>query len=297
MRVGMFETMDSRIERCMDSADGNMIPLDGSRSAREIVHDIISVTTGVAILLIGWWLVGSVYNTYLAASMTFPMPDEVLECLLTLVSGKRIFTFTLWDHILASMERWLIGFLLAVIIGMALGLAVSMNDMVHRILMVPINALQMIPGLAWLPVVMILFGFGNTSAIFMVGIVAVAPIAINVSNGLRNVPKVNRRVADMSGISAWDRFLEVTLPFAALDMVSGLRTGMGNSWRMIIAAEMVVGVMTGIGFTIKGATDTLDYTTAFACIIVICIIGLLIDRIVFDRIERYVRKLTGVGDA
>ncbi|MGN1044414.1 MAG: ABC transporter permease [Candidatus Methanomethylophilaceae archaeon] len=296
MRIQMFETVDSRIGRCMDSAEGNRVPLDGSRTARDIVYDVLSVLAGIAILLAGWWIVGCVYNTYMATSMTFPMPDEVIADLLALISGKRIFTFTLWDHIVASIERWLIGFMLAVLVGMALGLLISANQTLYRILMVPINALQMIPGLAWLPVVMILFGFGSTSAIFMVGIVAVAPIAINVSNGLRNVPKVNRRVADMSGISAWDRFLEVTLPFAALDVVSGLRTGMGNSWRMIIAAEMVVGVMTGIGFAIKGATDTLDYTTAFACIIVICIIGLLIDKLVFDRIERYVRKLTGVGD-
>lgn len=161
--------------------------------------------------------------------------------------------------------------------------------------MVPVGILQMIPGLAWLPVVMILFGFGDLSAMFMVGVVVIAPVAVNVSNGLRNVPKVNVRVAQMSELTGWSSFLEVYLPFSVLDILNGLRVGLGNSWRMIIAAEMVVGVMTGIGFFIKGASDNLDYVGSFAGIIVICIIGLLFEKVFFETIEDRVRKRTGIG--
>ncbi len=294
LRIG--ESIDSRIEKKMDSAEDNKICLDDSKTKRDFISDIFSLIIGVCLIFFVWWIIGSTYNTFFSHSLKFPMPDEVINELFVLFGGEEIFTHTVWEHITASLYRWIIGFSIAALIGIVLGLLVSSSTILYKILMIPVNILQMIPGLAWLPVVMILFGFGDVSAIFIVGVVAIAPIAINVSNGLRNVPKVNRRVADMSGISAIDRFLEVTLPFAALDIVSGLRIGLGSSWRMIIAAEMVVGVMTGIGFTIKDATDSLDYTTAFAGIIIICIIGLLVDRIVFNNIERHVRKLTGTGE-
>ena len=293
----LFRTIDERIGESLDSSEGNRITLSNSIPFRNVVDDIITLLIGVLITLFIWWTVGSIYNTFFASSMTFPMPDEVFDDLFSLMTGERVFTYTLWQHIAASMERWVIGFLIAALIGMVIGFAVSMHTSIYKVLMVPVNILQMIPGLAWLPVVLILFGFGNESAIFIVGVVAIAPIAINVSNGLRNVPKVNRRVAKMSELSRWDTFLEVLLPFSILDILTGLRIGLGSSWRMIIAAEMVVGVMQGIGFTIKGASDTLDYTTAFACIIVICAIGLAIDRLFFNPMERLVRKRTGIGEA
>ncbi len=293
----LFKTVDERIEESLDSSEGNHITLSNSIPFKNVVDDVVTLLIGVFITLLIWWIIGSVYNTFFAHSMTFPMPDEVFDDLFSLMTGERVFTYTLWQHIAASMERWVIGFLIAALIGMVIGFAVSMHPSIYKVVMVPVNILQMIPGLAWLPVVLILFGFGNESAIFIVGVVAIAPIAINVSNGLRNVPKVNRRVAKMSELSRWDTFLEVLLPFSILDILSGLRIGLGSSWRMIIAAEMVVGVMQGIGFTIKGASDTLDYTTAFACIIVICAIGLAIDRLFFNPMERLVRKRTGIGEA
>lgn len=294
--VKFFRTIDQRIGDALDSSEGNKVFLSNSTCLRDIASDILTLIAGVAITLFIWWAVGSVYNTFFAHSLTFPMPDEVFDDLFSLLTGERVFTFTIWQHIEASLCRWAVGFAIAAVIGSLIGFAVSLHPVLYKILMVPVNILQMIPGLAWLPVVLILFGFGNKSAIFIVGVVAVAPIAINISNGLRNVPAVNRRVAKMSELSWWDTFLEVLLPFSILDILTGMRIGLGSSWRMIIASEMVVGVMQGIGFTIKGASDTLDYTTAFACIIVICIIGIVIDRLLFDPAERYVRKKTGVGD-
>ena len=293
----LFRTIDERIEESLDSSEGNHITLSHSIPFKNVIDDAVTLIIGVLIVILIWWSVGSIYNTFFAHSMLFPMPDEVFDDLLSLMFGEKVFTYTIWQHIGASLERWTIGFLIAALIGSAIGFIVSLHPLIYKVLMIPVNILQMIPGLAWLPVVLILFGFGNDSAIFIVGVVAIAPIAINVSNGLRNVPKVNRRVAEMSELSRWDTFLEVLLPFSVLDIITGLRIGLGSSWRMIIAAEMVVGVMQGIGFTIKGASDTLDYTTAFACIIVICAIGLAIDRLFFNPVERYVRKRTGVGDA
>ncbi len=293
--VPVMESTDQKMIRLLDTAVDNKIKLGKKNPVRAIVIDLAILIVGVILTIAVWWIVGTVYNSFFADSMKFPMPADVFGRLWEYLCGRTIFSFTIWDHVGASLKRWIIGFGIAAVIGLIVGFVISFNDKLYRIIMVPVNILQMIPGLAWLPVVMILFGFGDQSAIFIVGIVVIAPVVINVTNGLHNVPKVNTRVAKMSGLSWWDTFIEVLIPFSALDILTGLRVGLGSSWRMIIAAEMVVGVMEGIGFVIKNTSDNLDYIGSFAAIIVICVIGLVIDKIIFESLERRVRKSTGVG--
>ena len=168
------------------------------------------------------------------------------------------------------------------------------SDRIYRLGTVPINILQMIPGLAWYPVCILLFGLGETSALFIISVAAISPIAISISAGLRRVPKVNLRVAQMCGKSRADTFLEVLLPFAAIDFINGIRIGMANAWRMLISAEMVVGVAVGLGYAIQIETAYLDYVTAFACIVLICIIGLIVDKLVLANIESYASRRLGM---
>ena len=135
---------------------------------------------------------------------------------------------------------------------------------------------------------------GETSALFIIAITAISPIALSISAGLRRVPAVNLRVAEMCGKSRSEVFSEVLIPFAALDFINGIRIGMANAWRMLISAEMVVGVAVGLGFAIQIETSYLDYVTAFACILLICIIGLVIDKLVLANIESYASKRLGM---
>ncbi|MPM84934.1 hypothetical protein SDC9_132010 [bioreactor metagenome] len=100
----------------------------------------------------------------------------------------------------------------------------------------------------------------------------------------------------MSGRSRSDTFAEVLIPFAALDILSGLRIGIANGWRMLISAEMVVGVALGLGFAIQITTGYIDYASAFACIVIICIIGLIIDKVVLEVLENYVRSKLGMEE-
>ena len=200
-------------------------------------------------------------------------------------------------HMKYSLIRWIKGFCIAAVVGVTLGILMSLDDRIYRLGIVPVNILQMIPGLAWYPVCILLFGLGETSAIFIIAITVISPIAINICNGLRRVPKVNIRVADMCGKSYAEKFVEILLPFAALDFITGFRIGMANAWRMLIAAEMVVGVAVGLGYAIQIETAYLDYVSAFACIVIICIIGILIDKVFFGTIESYASKKLGVGES
>ena len=108
--------------------------------------------------------------------------------------------------------------------------------------MIPVYIMQMIPGLAWVPIAMLIFGLGETSTVFIILVTALPPIVINTAGGMRQVPPIYTRVARMSGRDSWALFSKVLLPGAALSIINGMRVGLANGWRVLIAAEMVVGV-------------------------------------------------------
>ena len=81
-------------------------------------------------------------------------------------------------------------------------------------------------------------------------------------------------------------FLQVLLPGSLPAILSGLRIGLGNGWRVLVAAEMIVGTGTGLGYSIIQARWTLDYTSAFACVGVICAIGLVFEQFIFNPLEQ-----------
>ncbi len=250
---------------------------------------------GLAFVLVLWQVVAWYFNTYLIYILEFPTPETAFERLNEMffgsytISGKGI-----WTHIQASLIRWIEGFLTAFVIGLIIGIVISINDKLYSFGSVPVNVLQLIPGLAWFPVTLLLFGFGDKAAIFIIAITAISPIAISIANGLRRVPKIYIELAQMSGKTRLETFFQVLLPYSAMDIVVGLRIGMANGWRMLISAEMVVGVVIGLGYSIDAAVGIVNYPTAFASIVIICVIGLIIDKVVLSSIETYVRNKTGL---
>jgi ABC-type nitrate/sulfonate/bicarbonate transport system permease component len=98
------------------------------------------------------------------------------------------------------------------------------------------------------------------------------------------------------GTSGPAMFFRVLLPAASLQMLNGLRIGLANGWRVLIAAEMVVGVGLGLGYVLVQARWSLDYEAAFVSILVICAIGLFIEKVLFSVAERRVRDRLGLGE-
>ncbi len=277
-----------------DDFEGNSISL-GNQKPRKMLINIAIFLIGIAFVLLVWQIAADYYNTHLMRSLKFPNPADSFDMLFYLMDDNHlVLRYTLWEHLFASMGRWIKGFGIAVIIGTVLGIIMGMNDKIYKFASVPVNIIQMIPGLAWFPVTILLFGFGDKSAIFIIAITVISPIAFNISAGLRRVPEVNLRVAKMSGKSAWDTLLDVLLPFAIIDIIGGFRIGMANSWRMLIAAEMVVGVAVGLGYTINQTANLTNYPAAFAGIIIICVVGLIIDKLIFANIESIARNKMGL---
>jgi ABC-type nitrate/sulfonate/bicarbonate transport system permease component len=158
-----------------------------------------------------------------------------------------------------------------------------------------VTVLQLIPGLAWIPVALLLFGLGNKATIFMIFIIALTPIIITTATGIKNTPPNLIHAARIMGADRKAMFIHVLFPSALFHIIDGMRIGLANSWRVLIAAEMIVGSGLGLGYIIIQSRWTLDYMAAFVSIIVIVIIGLTAERFIFKRIEDNLSKKSGTN--
>jgi len=216
----------------------------------------------------------------------FPTPWQTGVKFVYLAGGERLSDHTLFRHIIDSLTRWLLGFSIAAICGIGYGLMAGWSRLFETATGKILQILQLIPGLAWIPVAILIFGIGETATIFMIAMTAFTPIAINVLSGVKRLDATFVRAALMMGADKKAIFLQVLLPGSLPAIISGLRIGLGNGWRVLVAAEMIVGTGTGLGYSIIQARWTLDYTSAFACLGVICAIGLVVEQLIFMPLER-----------
>jgi ABC-type nitrate/sulfonate/bicarbonate transport system permease component len=238
----------------------------------------------IAIPLAIWWGV-AVLVTHMRG-VHFPTPLDTYGRLLALLHGELLVDFTIWRHLGDSLRRWAVGFSLAVALGIALGMLFGWSRLLERISRPAVTVLQLIPGLAWIPVAILLFGINERTTVFMIAATALAPIIINTTAGVKGVSEVLVRAARMMGADGRTLFLRVLLPGSLPHLLSGLRVGFANGWRVLVAGEMVVGTGTGLGYSMIQVRINLDYISAFVCIALICLFGLLVERGILLPLER-----------
>lgn len=238
------------------------------------------------LLFVGFWqCVAAVVTSF--REVPFPTPLATALKLTSLAGGQHLSEHSLYRHIADSLTRWFVGFGIAAVAGVAYGLVAGWSRSVENATYRILHLLQLIPGLAWIPVAILLFGIGETATIFMIATTAFTPVAINVHAGVKRLDTTYVRAALMMGAGPIALFARVLLPGSLPAILSGLRIGLGNGWRVLVAAEMIVGTGTGLGYSIIQARWTLDYAAAFACLGVICGIGLLFEQLIFNPLERH----------
>jgi len=225
--------------------------------------------------------------------VAFPTPCQTLLRLVGLLTGERFLDYSLYKHIGSSLQRWIAGFSIAAVLGISYGLLAGSIHLFEKATAKIPQMLLLIPGLAWIPVALLLFGVGESATIFMIAMTAFAPIAINVHTGVKDIDIRLIHAATMLGAGRRILFFKVLLPASLPSLVSGLRIGIGTGWRVLVAAEMVVGTGAGLGYAIIQARWNLDYASSFSCIVVICCIGLLCEQVLFGRIEQRMAERRG----
>lgn len=179
----------------------------------------------------------------------------------------------------ASLQRVFIGFSLAAIVGIALGVLIGANKIMYYALDPIFQVLRTIPPLAWLPISLTILQQANPSAIFVIFITAIWPILINTTVGVQQIPKDYTNVSKVLQLSKVEYFFNILIPSAVPYIFTGLRIAIGLSWLAIVAAEMLVGGV-GIGFFIWDNYNSGMLSPLIVGIIYVGITGLLLDRFV-----------------
>jgi nitrate/nitrite transport system permease protein len=199
----------------------------------------------------------------------------------------------LFWHLLASLTRVGVGYLLAALLGIALGVLVGQSQLAMRGLDPIFQVLRTVPPLAWLPLSLAAFRDAQPSAVFVILITAIWPIIINTSVGIRNIPQDYKNVARVIRLSPPEYFFKIMLPATVPYMFTGLRIGIGLSWLAIVAAEMLVGGV-GIGFFIWDAWNSSLIADIIVALIYVGLVGFCLDRLV-AMIGRVVARGTVAG--
>ncbi|TVQ59637.1 MAG: nitrate ABC transporter, permease protein [Spirulina sp. DLM2.Bin59] len=241
--------------------------------ARKVLPPLVALT----VLLIIWQILCS------SPTSNLPSPIKTFNDTYTLIvdpffdnggTNKGLF----WQ-ILASLERVAIGYSLAVVVGIAVGIIIGSNALLYDAFDPIFQVLRTVPPLAWLPIALAALRQANPSAIFVIFITAIWPIIINTTVGVQQIPQDYKNVAKVLNLSKRKYFFNILFPAAVPYIFTGLRIGIGLAWLAIIAAEMLVGGV-GIGFFIWDSYNSSRMSQIILALIYVGVVGLLLDRLI-----------------
>jgi len=212
----------------------------------------------------------------------FPGVDTIATTFVRLIGNG-----VMLKHVASTLARLVIGFGLGAAVGVVVGLAMGRLLWLEALLLPVVSVFNPIPGLAYAPLFVIWFGLGNPPAILLVGFAASFPVMVNAWTGVKAVKEIWIRAAQIMGAREHQLFRRVVLPGALPWILTGLRLGLGRAWRVLVAVEMLTSVKLGLGWLIFGAREFLATDVMLAGIAVIGLVGLGLEKLVFEPLERF----------
>jgi nitrate/nitrite transport system permease protein len=185
----------------------------------------------------------------------------------------------LFWHVGTSLSRVGVGFSLAAVCGVALGVLIGANPWAHRAFDPLVQVLRTVPPLAWLPISLAALREAQPSALFVIFVTSIWPIVINTAVGVRNIPADYANVSRVLRLSPLEHFAKILLPATAPYIFTGLRIGIGMSWLAIVASEMLLGGV-GIGFFIWDQYNSSRISDIVVALVWVGLVGFALDRAV-----------------
>ena len=212
-----------------------------------------------------------------------PPPSEVLSVWYDLVTGSTDvagrYSGTWLDHAWASTWRVFAGFGWGVALGTFVGLLIGLSKVMERVLDPTVQVLRNIPVTAWVPLSLVFFGIGNAPAMFLIGLGAFFPAAINSTHGVRQINVTLIKAAKMMGANESELLSRVILPAALPSILTGVRLSMGIAWVLVVVAE-ILAVRSGLGYLLNDAYLFYRNDVVIAAMLSIGVLGFLSDRLV-----------------
>ncbi|MFZ0005438.1 MAG: ABC transporter permease [Methanoregula sp.] len=225
------------------------------------------------LLFIAWEIAAIIVNN----PFFLPKPEAVIPVLLSPFSDI-LGTGSLVDNAFVSIERVILGFGIAAAVAIPLGIGMGRFAVLNDFFDITLELLRPIPPLAWVPLALAWFKIGIVSIVFVIFIGAVFPILLNTVDGVRGVKNTWVEVGTTLGANERQILTKVILPGAAPTIWTGLRVGFGIAWMCVVAAEILPGPTSGLGYLIMYAYNLGQINVIIAGIIVIGLIGLTIDQ-------------------
>ncbi|MET3077791.1 taurine ABC transporter permease TauC [Pantoea leporis] len=232
-------------------------------------HQFSLSLLSVGLLLLLWWAITALG---LVAPLFLPPPQVVLQKLILIASPQGFMDATLWQHLGASLARMLVALFFAALIGIPVGIAMGLSPAIRGLLDPLIELYRPVPPLAYLPLMVIWFGIGETSKILLIYLAIFAPVTLSTLAGVKNAQQVRIRAAQALGASRWQLLRYVILPGALPEILTGLRIGLGVGWSTLVAAELIAATR-GLGFMVQSAGEFLATDVVLAGIAVIALIA------------------------
>jgi NitT/TauT family transport system permease protein len=260
--------------------------------AREAMHDVVENFTadGARDSQLIWraWrntypfiVVGALWEAVahlgIFPAQFFP-PLETIAAAFARLSASGV----LPHHAFDTLIRLTAGFALAAVVGIAAGVLMGRSRRAEDIMLPLVSIGAPIPGLAYAPLFLLWFGPGNIPAVALVAFVSAFPVIYNSWTGVKAVKEIWLRSAQAMGADDRRLFRHVVLPGALPYIVTGLRLGLAQAWRILVAVEMLAAVPWGLGWLIFGAQEVM-----LAGIAVIALIGLGLEKLVFQPLENF----------
>ncbi len=257
-----------------------------SRLASRVWAALWPKVLAIAIVLVIWELI------HLSGwkKEIFPGPGVTLSNL-----WDQLGTGLLWHAIATTLQRAVIGFGLAVLIGAVIGALVSRIKPLRAGVGSLITGLQTMPSIAWFPFAIILFGISTPAILFVIILGAAPSIANGLIAGVDYTPPLLLRAGKMMGLRRLSLYRHLILPASLPAVIAGLRQGWAFAWRSLMAGELLVIIANqpSLGVLLSTDQDQADMASATAIIIVILLIGILVHTL-FSMADRSIRRRWGL---
>ncbi len=217
----------------------------------------ISLMSGAVILAI-WWIVA---DLRLVPHLFLPTPGEAATAAVSVFQDGYA-NATLFEHVGASLLRIFTAAAIAIVLGIPIGLLMGLNKWAKGVFDTPIEFYWPLPPLAYLPLMIIWLGIGETSKITLLALAMFAPIVLSAQAGVRSVSQERVNAALSLGATGFQLLGEIVLPSALPEILTGIRISLGVGWGTLVAAELIAATR-GIGYLIMSASQFLATDVVF----------------------------------
>jgi ABC-type nitrate/sulfonate/bicarbonate transport system permease component len=231
---------------------------------------------GLIIVLMVWWEIAAI-NAWVPGVSMPPVTGIAVTLWELWASGEIL------GHLMSSLGRMAVGYVIAIVAGVALGMAMGVSRFFYNLLEPLLELLRPIPAPAYIPIAILFLGIGNEMKVFMVALAAFFPVLINTYSGVNSVDPIMTNTARTFGLSRFKTLRRVVLPATAPYIFSGMRVSLAVALILVVISEMVAADR-GIGFFILNAQRGFRVREMYAGVVTLAVVGYLLNR-VFVAVE------------